>query len=194
MKHGVRSVRHNGLEFLPFGDFDWRVPPGKCRELRLCLEIRNVSERPIRVPTPGAVRMYLNEAKRKTFGFAGTIQPSYRMGRSQSQGEVIDKGQSLRLDEFGGWLWRRVGESKVTLVPKDSYPASSYEFAFNPLAPGSYHLHFAIQSTDSRQLLDSLRPHLLLLSPPFADPPQQPLDPPFWTGDVHTEVVAVEIR
>lgn len=193
-KHGVQSVRHNGLEFRPVGDTDWRVAPGECRELKLGLEIRNVSGRPIRVPTPGAVRMYLRETDRKCFGFAGGIQPSYRMGQSPSEGVVIDKGQSLRLEEFGGWLWRRIGDAKVTLVPKDRYPATSYEFALNPLAPGSYYLNFSVQSTDPWSLLDDLRPRLLLLSPPFDNPPPKPNNPPFWTGEVWTVPVAVEIR
>lgn len=193
-KYGIPPTRRNGLEFLPFGDFDWRVPPGECRELKLGLEIRNVSGRPIRVPTPGAVQMYLSETDRKCFGFTGVIRASDRSGLRRTEGVVIDKGQSLRLEEFGGWLWRRVGESAATFESKDRYPPTSYPFAFKPLAPGSYYLNFAIQSTDPRLLLDDVRPHLLLLSPPFADPPPTPLDPPFWTGEVWTVPVAVEIR
>jgi hypothetical protein len=188
-KHGVNSVRVNGLEFLPCVDLVWRMSSaGDEKPIKLDLKITNVGKKTVRYFDFGMPGFRLWDADGEClryFSGADGFSPNVncyslplKKGESRTTSRLL-KESTLR---------RSIDGKKLDLVVRDG---TGMFHSFSDLKPGRYYLSFECSCRLAPKVENTplVWDGLIRIG---GDPPKDGV--PLWQGQADTPIVAVEIQ
>jgi hypothetical protein len=182
-KHGIQSVRDNGLEFLPFADPVWCVPPpGGQTPIKLGVTITNVGEKAVRFCLFGTIQPHLNGPDGQSIKAGGGMEG---LSLKNEWSPPLAKGQSQMGSNFRVKLCRSDNGKELWLALEDDFGKF---YCFGGLKPGRYYLRFECGYKCDDNEMGSQGGWIL-------KPREAPRDGiPTWYGQTSTPFVAVEIR
>jgi hypothetical protein len=134
-KHGIQPVRCNGLEFVPFADGLWRIPPpGSEQPITLGVKITNPSDKPLRFYLQDTIIPRLDGPDGRPISMGGGMDHIALQGWTPPL-----MMSAYTVSGFRAKLTRGADGKELSL---EGLTDSGVFFSFRGLKPGRYYLSF----------------------------------------------------